>query len=83
MGFASSTIVDSVWADLSYEADAETPKGNITEGTLWYNSDLKIEILKAGISMVHQMGWQNMHGQKTQMVSIKRTTITFRYANNS
>ena len=80
LGFgAQSTNVDSVWADLSYEADDSTPKGSITEGALWYNSDLKIEILKAGYNGNTWFG-------KTCMVRrhrwsfIKRTTITFRYA---
>ena len=58
LGFTQSSNVDSVWADLSYEADAETPKGNITEGALWYNSDLKVEILKAGFNG-NTMAWQN------------------------
>ena len=67
LGFAQSTNVDSVWADLSYEADDSTPKGSITEGALWYNSDLKIEILKNVYDGNKWFG-KNMHGQKTQMV---------------
>ena len=44
MGLAQSTNIDSVWADLSYEASSSTPKGAVAEGTLWFDADLKIEV---------------------------------------
>ena len=56
MGFSQSSLVDSVWSDLSYEANSVTPKGDVSEGTLWYNSDLKIEILK-NVYNGTQMEW--------------------------
>ena len=56
MGFSQSSLVDSVWSDLSYEANSSTPKGDVSEGTLWYNSDLKIEILK-NVYNGTQMEW--------------------------
>ena len=57
MGFAASNNVDSVWADLSYEASSTTPKGAVTEGALWFDADLKIEILRnAYVGGVQQ--WQ-------------------------
>lgn len=46
LGFAVSDNSDSVWGDLSYEAKATQPTGAVADGTLWYNTDLKIEILK-------------------------------------
>lgn len=46
MGFAESEISASVWSNLSYEASATMPKGDIEEGTLWFNDDLAIEILR-------------------------------------
>ena len=77
MGFANSSNVDSVWDDLSYEAK-DTTTGEVSEGTLWYNSDLKIEILKMYLT-VHKWNGLNMHGQKTIDVFIKRITITYWY----
>jgi Leucine-rich repeat (LRR) protein len=46
LGFAESTLVASVWEDLVYEASTTAPKGPVAEGTLWFNADLKIEILR-------------------------------------
>jgi hypothetical protein len=57
LGFAVSDNSDSVWGDLSYEAKATQPTGTVADGTLWYNTDLKIEILKNtfdGTNMVWQ-----------------------------
>ena len=57
LGFAVSDNSDSVWGDLSYEAKATQPTGAVADGTLWYNTDLKIEILKNtfdGTNMVWQ-----------------------------
>lgn len=45
-GFDQSVIVASVWENLSYEASSVQPNGTVEEGTLWFNSDLKIEILR-------------------------------------
>ena len=45
LGFTEINNIVSVWEDLSYEASAEQPKGDIAEGTLWFDADLKIEIL--------------------------------------
>ena len=41
----------------------QQPTGDVSEGTLWYNSDLKIEILKMYLT-VHKWNGLNMHGQK-------------------
>jgi hypothetical protein len=46
LGFTAADNTASVWEDLSYEASAEQPKGDIAEGTLWFDADLKIEILR-------------------------------------
>ena len=46
LGFALASSHDSVWENLSYEASATEPKGDIAEGSLWFNADLKIEILR-------------------------------------
>jgi hypothetical protein len=46
IGFAQYENVSSVWESLSYEASASTPEGDIAEGTLWFDADLKIEILR-------------------------------------
>lgn len=46
LGFATSAHSVSAWDDLVYEANTATPKGEVEEGTLWFNSDLKIEILR-------------------------------------
>lgn len=46
MGFTDSENSASAWEMLSYEASATEPKGDIEEGSLWFNSDLKIEILQ-------------------------------------
>jgi len=61
MGFTESTLVDSAWSDLSYEASNSTPKGAVAEGTLWFDADLKIEILKnayvGGVQKWQQHAW--------------------------
>lgn len=46
LGFATSEITASVWENLSYEANSSEPTGAVEEGTLWFNSDLAIEILR-------------------------------------
>lgn len=46
LGFAQSIILASVWENLSYEASSSEPNGIVEEGTLWFNADLKIEILR-------------------------------------
>lgn len=46
MGFAESEISASVWENLSYEASSTQPSGDVEEGTLWFNDDLKMEILR-------------------------------------
>lgn len=46
LGFPTATNSASVWEDLVYEASASQPNGNVAEGTLWYNADIKIEILR-------------------------------------
>lgn len=46
LGFDESVIVASVWNNLSYEASSVEPNGTTEEGTLWFNLDLKIEILR-------------------------------------
>ena len=82
MGFASSTIIDSVWADLSYEAKATQPTGVVTDGTLWYNPDLKMEVLKCvydGTSNVWQRyAWSEdadgLLGQELQLRTGMPTT---------
>jgi len=61
MGLAQSTNIDSVWADLSYEASSSTPKGAVAEGTLWFDADLKIEVLRnayvGGVQTWQQHAW--------------------------
>ena len=47
LGFGSTSLVESSWEDLSYEANSSMPKGDLEEGTMWYNADLKIELLRA------------------------------------
>jgi len=47
MGFTSaSTFIATVWEDLSYESSTLAPKGDIAPDTLWYNADLKMELLR-------------------------------------
>lgn len=46
LGFTQSENVASVWENLSYEASSTQPIGTIEEGTLWFNSDLAIEIMR-------------------------------------
>ena len=46
MGFTSTMHIASSWEDLVYEANDSTPKGDLEEGTLWYDADLKMELLK-------------------------------------
>ena len=47
LGFTDSSNHASVWEDLVYEASSSEPRGDIAEGTLWFNADLKMEILRA------------------------------------
>ena len=47
LGFTTTNNVSSSWEDLVYEANSSQPKGNLEEGTLWYDADLKIELLRA------------------------------------
>ena len=46
LGLTGFNIAKSVWEELSYEASSATPNGDIAEGTLWFDADLKIEILR-------------------------------------
>ena len=46
LGFTDATNTASIWESLVYEASASTPAGDIAEGTLWFDADLKIEILR-------------------------------------
>tara|TARA_R100000030_G_scaffold18705_6_gene12989 strand:+ start:1027 stop:3708 length:2682 start_codon:yes stop_codon:yes gene_type:complete len=77
MGLAVSNNVDSVWADLSYEASASTPKGAVAEGTLWFDADLKIEILRnayvGGVQTWQQHAWSEdtdgLQGNELQLRS--------------
>ena len=57
MGFTGATNVDSAWSDLVIEAKETQITGEVAEGTLWYNSDLKIEILKNNFNGT-AMEWQ-------------------------
>ena len=58
LGFTEAENTASVWEDLSYEASAEQPKGDIAEGTLWFDADLKIEILRNEFNTISsQMEW--------------------------
>jgi hypothetical protein len=45
-GFSEVENKASVWEALAYEANEEAPNGTLEEGTLWYNADLKIELLR-------------------------------------
>ena len=46
LGFTAAQNHVSVWEDLVYEASMTEPRGDIAEGTLWFNADLKVEILR-------------------------------------
>ena len=46
-GLSAATIIATSWENLAFEANAAQPNGDIEEGTLWYNADLKIELLRA------------------------------------
>lgn len=46
MGFGTAINEASVWEVLVYEAKSTQITGTIAEGTLWFNSYLKVEILK-------------------------------------
>ena len=58
LGFTTGTNNDSVWESLVYEASATTPKGDIAEGTLWFDADLKIEIMRNEFNGV-EMAWNS------------------------
>jgi hypothetical protein len=46
-GFNSgSAKIASSWENLVFESNPVEPNGDIEEGTLWYNADLKIELLR-------------------------------------
>ncbi len=48
LGFTSSpTFTATAWESFSYEASNTTPKGEVAPDTLWYNADLKMELLRA------------------------------------
>ena len=50
LGFTVSNLVTvSAWEDLTYEASSATPKGAIDPGTLWYNADLAIELMRVEV----------------------------------
>lgn len=46
LGFALAANTTSVWEELSYEASDTALNGDVAEGTLWFDADLKIEILR-------------------------------------
>ena len=47
-GFDTATQnISTAWEILEFESNAAQPNGDIEEGTLWYNADLKIELLRA------------------------------------
>ena len=46
MGFGGATQVKSAWEALVLEASDSEPRGAIEEGTLWYNADLAVEIMR-------------------------------------
>jgi hypothetical protein len=46
-GFTTSSHTRTSWENLVFESNAKMPNGDIDEGTLWYNADLKIELLRA------------------------------------
>jgi len=46
-GFDSTINSDNLWDVLVFESNPMEPNGDIEEGTLWYNADLKIELLRA------------------------------------
>lgn len=55
LGFTSSNSqYVSAWEELSYEAGASEPKGEVAEGTLWYNADLAMEIMRCEYDGVEQ-----------------------------
>ena len=55
LGFTSSnTIISTAYETLSYEASSAEPRGAIAEGTLWYNADLKMEIMRCEFTGVEQ-----------------------------
>mgnify|MGYP000147024367 CR=1 FL=1 len=56
LGFSQSEYWASVWNDLEYVASTTAPTGDIAEGTLWYNADLRIEIMRNEFNGV-EMEW--------------------------
>jgi hypothetical protein len=46
-GFDEQYNSDSLWELLVFESNPMEPNGDIEEGTLWYNADLKMELLRA------------------------------------
>ena len=47
-GFSTGDAkIASSWENLVFESSPAQPNGDIDEGTLWYNADLKIELLRA------------------------------------
>lgn len=45
-GMATGTTVVSNWAPLSYEFDVTEPAGDLADGTLWYSSEFKVDLLQ-------------------------------------
>lgn len=45
-GFTQSVVSASVWGDLTYEASSTAPNGIVEDGTLWFDDNLKMEILQ-------------------------------------
>lgn len=56
MGFNESAITASVWVNLDAVASSTAPTGDVAEGTLWFNADLKMEILRNEFNGV-EMEW--------------------------
>ncbi|MDA9374112.1 hypothetical protein N9R43_01885 [bacterium] len=56
LGFTDAENTASAWEDLSYEASATVLNGDVAEGSLWFNADLKIEIMRNEFNGV-EMAW--------------------------
>ena len=82
MGFTSaSTFIATVWEDLSYESSTTEPKGDVAPDTLWYNADLKMELLRAeyvnGEQQWVKYAWSEdndgIYGNELQLRSMRPT----------
>ena len=56
-GLSASIVSASVWEALSYQAKDTQITGTIAEGTLWFNANLNIEIMK-NVNNGGNMEWQ-------------------------